>query len=104
MKAFNWQLRKKGYIPPPGDCRQSPAGQRMAGQIVDASLVPAPKRRNTEDEKQAIKEGKTAHEIRPDEPDKAARKDRLCLESGGNSLAAFSEHVDFGLIRPLGQG
>ncbi len=28
----------------------------------------------------------------------------LCLESGGNSLAAFSEHVDFGLIRPLGQG
>ena len=30
MKAFDWQLRKKGYIP-------------MAGQIVDASLVPAPK-------------------------------------------------------------
>ena len=30
MKAFDWQLRKKGYIPPPGDCRQSPAGQRMA--------------------------------------------------------------------------
>jgi transposase, IS5 family len=35
MKAFDWQLRKKGYIP-------------MAGQIVDASLVPAPKQRNTE--------------------------------------------------------
>ena len=61
--------------PPPGDCRQSPAGQRMAGQIVDASLVPAPKRRNTEDEKQAIKEGRTAREIWPDEPDKAAQKD-----------------------------
>ena len=75
MKAFDWQLRKKGYIPPPGDCRQSPAGQRMAGQIVDASLVPAPKQRNTEDEKQAIKEGKTAHEIWPDEPNKAAQKD-----------------------------
>ena len=30
MKAFDWQLRKKGHIPPPGDCRQSPAGQRMA--------------------------------------------------------------------------
>ena len=27
----------------------------------------------------------------------------LCLESGGNSLAAFSEHVDLGLIRPRGQ-
>ncbi len=30
MKAFDWQLQKKGYIP-------------MAGQIVDASLVPAPR-------------------------------------------------------------
>jgi hypothetical protein len=28
----------------------------------------------------------------------------LCLESGGNSLAAFSKHVDLGLIRPRGQG
>jgi hypothetical protein len=28
----------------------------------------------------------------------------LCLECGGNSLAAFSEHVDLGLIRPRGQG
>jgi hypothetical protein len=31
MKAFDWQLHKKGYIP-------------MSGQIVDASLVPAPSR------------------------------------------------------------
>ena len=29
MKAFDWQLKKKGYIP-------------MSGQIVDATLVPAP--------------------------------------------------------------
>jgi hypothetical protein len=28
----------------------------------------------------------------------------LCLESGGNSPATFSEHVDLGLIRPRGQG
>jgi len=49
MKAFDWQLQKKGYIP-------------MSGQIVDASLVPAPKQRNTEDEKAAIKEGKSAKE------------------------------------------
>ena len=42
MKAFDWQLKKKGYIPPLNDCTQSPAGQRMSGQIVDASLVPAP--------------------------------------------------------------
>ena len=62
MKAFDWQLQKKGYIP-------------MAGQIVDASLVPAPKERNTEDEKAAIKAGKSAGEIWPDEPNKAVQKD-----------------------------
>ncbi len=53
--GFDWQLRKKGYIPPLSDCAQSPAGQRMSGQSVGASLVPAPKQRNTEDEKAAIK-------------------------------------------------
>lgn len=73
MKAFDWQLHKKGYIP-------------MSGQIVDASLVPAPKQRNTEDEKAAIKEGKSANEIWPDEPNKAAQKDtdaRWTLKIGG---------------------
>lgn len=73
MKAFDWQLKKKGYIP-------------MSGQIVDASLVPAPKQRNTEDEKAAIKAGKTADEIWPDEPNKAAQKDtnaRWTLKIGG---------------------
>jgi hypothetical protein len=72
-KAFDWQLRKKGYIP-------------MAGQIVDASLVPAPKQRNTEDEKDAIKAGKSASEIWPDKPNKAAQKDtnaRWTLKVGG---------------------
>jgi IS5 family transposase len=73
MKAFDWRLQKKGYIP-------------MSGQIVDASLVPAPKQRNTEDEKAAIKAGKSAGEIWPDEPNKAAQKDvdaRWTLKIGG---------------------
>ena len=73
MKAFDWQLRKKGYIP-------------MSGQIVDASLVPAPKQRNTDGEKAAIKEGRTAAEIWPDHPAKAAQKDvdaRWTLKIGG---------------------
>jgi hypothetical protein len=38
-----------------------------------------------------------------DEISEAVLRCRLCLESGGNSLAAFSEHVDLGLIRPRGQ-
>ena len=73
MKAFDWQLQKKGYIP-------------MSGQIVDASLVPAPKQRNTDGEKEAIKAAKTASEIWPDEPNKAAQKDvdaRWTLKIGG---------------------
>lgn len=73
MKAFDWQLQKRGYVP-------------MSGQIVDASLVPAPKQRNTEGEKEAIKAGKTAREIWPDEPNKAAQKDvdaRWTLKIGG---------------------
>ncbi|MEM7671573.1 MAG: transposase [Pseudomonadota bacterium] len=110
MKAFDWQLRKKGYIPPLGDCGQSPVGQRMAGQIVDASLVPAPKQRNTEAEKAAIKDGKSTREIWPDEPNKAAQKDtnaRWTLKIGQISLAvlpsliaAFSASV----LRRLGAG
>jgi len=73
MKAFEWQLHKKGYIP-------------MSGQIVDASLVPAPKQRNTDGEREAIKAGKSADEIWPDEPAKAAQKDtdaRWTLKIGG---------------------
>ena len=73
MKAFDWQLQKKGYIP-------------MSGQIVDASLVPAPKQRNSEGEKAAIKAGKSASEIWPEEPNKAAQKDtdaRWTLKVGG---------------------
>ena len=37
-------LRQAGYL-------------AMSGQIVDASLVAAPRQRNTDDEKKAIKEG-----------------------------------------------
>lgn len=73
MKAFDWQLHKKGYIP-------------MSGQIVDASLVPAPKQRNTDGERDAIKAGQSADEIWPDEPTTAAQKDtdaRWTLKIGG---------------------
>ncbi len=47
----------------------------MGGQIVDASLVAAPRQRNTKEEKAAIKAGRKALEIWPDEPAKAAQKD-----------------------------
>lgn len=59
---FDRQLKERGYL-------------AMGGQIVDATLVAAPKQRNTELEKAAIKEGKTAAEVWPDEPARAAQKD-----------------------------
>ena len=45
------------------------------GQILDASLVAAPRQRNTDGEKAAIREGKSADEIWPDKPAKARQKD-----------------------------
>ena len=59
---FDRQLKQRGYL-------------AMGGQIVDATLVAAPKQRNTVDEKDAIKAGKNAGEIWPDEPAKARQKD-----------------------------
>jgi IS5 family transposase len=47
----------------------------MSGQIVDATLVAAPRQRNTDGEKAAIKAGKTADEIWPGKPAKARQKD-----------------------------
>ena len=73
MKAFDRQLRKKGCIP-------------MSGQMVDAWLVPAPGQRNNEDEKAAVKAGRSAKGIWRNEPDKAAQKDidaRWTLKTGG---------------------
>jgi len=55
-------ISQAGYLP-------------MGGQIIDATLVAAPKQRNTDGEKTAIKEGKGASEIWPDHPAKAAQKD-----------------------------
>jgi transposase, IS5 family len=50
----------------------------MGGQIVDASLISAPKQRNTEDEKTAIKEGR----IPEDWKAKPARRTRTAMRAG----------------------
>lgn len=54
FERFDAAVREAGYI-------------AMGGQIVDASLVAAPKQRNTEDEKKTIKEGRvpTAWKTKP---------------------------------------
>jgi transposase len=59
---FDRAIREAGYIP-------------MSGQIVDASLVPAPKQRNTDEEKKAIKEGRVPEDWTA-KPAKLRQKDR----------------------------
>jgi len=73
MKDFDWQLRKTGTA-------------FMAGQVVDTSLVPVPRRRDIDSGKAVVKFGESAKEIWPDGPNRAAQKDtstRWMLEVGG---------------------
>ena len=75
MQAFEKELSDNDY-----DAR--------GGMIVDATLVPSPKQRLTKEEKEAIEEGKSAQEIWPDKPNKAAQKDvdaRWVLRSKGKA-------------------
>ena len=59
---FDEALRTSGYL-------------AMGGQIVDATIVAAPKQRNTADEKKAIKEGRIPQDWK-DKPAKLRQKDR----------------------------
>ena len=59
---FDAALRVAGYI-------------AMSGQIVDASLIAAPRQRNTQAEKRAIKEGRIPEDWK-DKPAKLRQKDR----------------------------
>ena len=79
--VFDRELRRAGYL-------------AMGGQIVDATLVSAPKQRNSDDEKAAIKAGKSAAGIWPDQPAKAAQKDtdaRWTLKTGRRRSPAGSQ-------------
>src|ERR1700751_3457471 len=62
FEQFDALLRQAGYI-------------AMSGQIVDASLVAAPRQRNTGDEKKAIKEGRIPANWKA-KPAKLRHKDR----------------------------
>src|SRR3974390_378605 len=62
FERFDAALRASGYI-------------AMSGQIVDASLVAAPRQRNTDDEKKALKEGRIPADCKA-KPAKLRQKDR----------------------------
>ena len=61
FEVFETQLKKQGYL-------------AMGGQIVDATIVPVPKNRNTEEENAAIKAGETPKGWE-DHPAKLRQKD-----------------------------
>ena len=62
FQQFDAALREAGYL-------------AMSGQIVDATIVAAPKQRNTSAEKKAIKEGRIPEDWK-EKPAKLAQKDR----------------------------
>ena len=62
FKRFDAAVKASGYL-------------AMGGQIVDATIVAAPKQRNTLAEKSAIKEGRIPEDWK-DKPAKLAQKDR----------------------------
>lgn len=62
FQLFDSRLEEAGYL-------------AMSGQILDASVVRAPRQHLNDEEKAAIKDGKSAAEIWPDDPAKAAQKD-----------------------------
>lgn len=59
---FDARLKEGGYL-------------AQGGQIIDATVIAAPRQHLTDEEKALSKEGKAADEIWPDEPAKASQKD-----------------------------
>ena len=79
-RRFREKLREVGaldtLLADVGNQLREPGCLAMGGHIVDATLVAAPRQRNTRAEKDASKAGRRTRpdEIRPDKPTRAARK------------------------------
>lgn len=82
---FDAALKDRGYL-------------AMGGQIIDATVVPAPKQRNTEAEKAAIKQGRVPEHWKPA---KARQKDRDARWSIKYSKAKVREGTDPKAAKPV---
>ena len=82
---FDAALTDRGYL-------------AMGGQIIDATVVPAPKQHNTETEKTAIKEGRVPEDWKPA---KARQKDRDARWSIKYSKAKVKEGAEPGAAKPV---
>ena len=72
----------------------------MSGQIVDATIVAAPKPRNTLAEKEAIKDGRVPDGWQ-DKPAKLAQKDRDARWSVKYTKAKVKEGADPKAFKPV---
>jgi transposase, IS5 family len=81
FERFGQHLEAKGYI-------------ARGGQIIDASIVSAPKQRNSRDENEAIKAGKTPEDWAK-KPAKNAQKDKDArwTKKHGQSYFGYKNHV-----------
>jgi transposase, IS5 family len=81
FERFGQHLEAKGYI-------------ARGGQIVDASIVSAPKQRNTKEENEAIKAGTTPEDWQK-KPAKNAQKDKDArwTKKHGQSYFGYKNHV-----------
>jgi len=82
FEVLETQLKKQGYL-------------AMGGQIVDATIVPVPKNRNTEEENEAIKAGETPKGWE-DHPAKLRQKDldARWTKKHGRSHYGYKNHVN----------
>ena len=88
FERFGRQLDAKGYI-------------ARGGQIVDATIVNAPKQHNNREENEAIKAGKTP-EGWEEEPTKNAQKDEDAHRTKKNdeSFCGYKNRVSIDAARP----
>jgi len=82
FKRFSWHLEAKGYI-------------ARGGQMVDATIVPVPKQRNSREENEAVKAGKTPKEWQKN-PAKNRQKDKDArwTKKHGKSFYGYKNHVN----------
>jgi len=84
---FDAALTDRGYL-------------AMGGQIIDATVVSAPKQRNTEEEKTAIKDGRIPERWQ-DKPAKVRQKDRDARWSIKYSKAKVKDGADPKAFKPV---
>lgn len=106
--GFEEKLRKAGLIEVLfekfGEFLRQSGYEAKGGQIIDATIVPVPKQRNSREENKSIKEGEIPEEW-VDKPNKLAQKDidARWTKKNGVSYFGYKDHISidvkYGFIR-----